>query len=122
LAEDTISVISPVRWFNAGAAHEDAKGDCVIEVIDNPEQSQYEVRLDGQQVGFAAYNRSGNDEVLLPHVEVRTEFHRQGIGSALAKGALDDIRSQGLRAVPLCPFIVDYVARHPEYQNLVTPL
>jgi predicted GNAT family acetyltransferase len=72
-------------------------------------------------VGFAAYHHTA-DGVLLPHAEVRPEFNGQGIGSALAKGALDDIRRQGLQAVPLCPFIVDFVRRHPEYNDMVAPL
>ena len=93
----------------------------MLEVIDNPEHSQYEILLDGAVVGFAAYNHTANG-VLLPHAEVRPELNGQGIGSALAKGALDDIRRQGLQAVPLCPFIVDYIARHPEYRDLVTSL
>ncbi len=93
----------------------------MLEVIDNAEASQYEVLLDGESVGFASYRHS-DDQVLLPHAEVRAELNGQGIGSALAKGALDDIRRQGLHAVPLCPFIVYYVRCHPEYQDLVAPL
>ena len=93
----------------------------MLEVVDNPQRSQYEVLVDGDVVGFAAYNRTP-DGVILPHVEVQADLNGQGIGSALAKGTLDDIRRQGLQAVPLCPFIVDYVARHPEYQDLVKSL
>jgi predicted GNAT family acetyltransferase len=93
----------------------------MLEVVDNAERSQYEVLLDGDMVGFAAYNHT-QDGVLLPHAEVRPDLNGQGIGSALAKGALDDIRRQGLQAVPLCPFIVYYVSRHPEYQEMVTSL
>jgi uncharacterized protein len=95
--------------------------DRMIEVVDNVEESQYEVMLDGKSVGFAAYHQTP-DGVLLTHAEVDPERNGQGIGSALAKGALDDIRRQGLHAVPLCPFIVDFVARHPEYEDLVTSL
>jgi hypothetical protein len=90
-------------------------------VVDNNERSQYEVLVDGDVVGFAAYNHTPGG-VLLPHVEVRPELNGQGIGSELVKGALDDIRRQGLHAVPLCPFVVDYVARHPEYDDLITAL
>jgi predicted GNAT family acetyltransferase len=93
----------------------------MLEVVDNAEASQYEVLLDGESVGFAAYHHTA-DGVLLPHAEVRPEFNSQGIGSALAKGALDDIRRQGLQAVPLCPFIVYYVKEHPEYDDLVISL
>jgi predicted GNAT family acetyltransferase len=93
----------------------------MLEVVDNAESARYEVLLDGESVGFAAYHHTA-DGVLLPHAEVRPELNGQGIGSELAKGALDDIRRQGLRAVPLCPFIVDYVRRHPEYNDLVAAL
>jgi predicted GNAT family acetyltransferase len=93
----------------------------MLEVVDNAESARYEVLLDGESVGFAAYHHTA-DGVLLPHAEVRPELNGQGIGSELAKGALDDIRRQGLRAVPLCPFIVDYVRKHPEYNDLVAAL
>ena len=93
----------------------------MLEVVDNADASQYEVLLDGELVGFVAYHRTP-DGVLLPHAEVRADLNGQGIGSALAKGALDDIRRQGQQAVPLCPFIVAYVAGHPEYADLVAPL
>ena len=91
------------------------------EVVDSHERSRYEILVDAEVVGFAAYNQTP-DGVLLPHVEVRPELNGQGIGSELVKGALDDIRRQGLHAVPLCPFVVDYVARHHEYDDLVTSL
>jgi uncharacterized protein len=115
------------NWLSATAATmmfvlpAAGRGVSMLEVIDNPAQSQYEVRLDGRVVGFAAYNQTP-DGVLLPHVEVRADLNGQGIGSALARGALDDIRRQGMQAIPLCPFIVHYVAEHPEYGDLVTSL
>ena len=90
----------------------------MLEVIDNTKQSQYDVLMDGRVVGFATYRRDAG-RVLLPHAEVRPEVGGQGVGSALAKGALDDVRRQGLRAVPSCSFILDYVRRHPEYQDLI---
>ena len=94
----------------------------MLEVVDNPQDSQYEILLDGHVVGFASLSPDGGQLVLLPHVEVRADLNGRGIGSELAKSALDDIRRQGLRAVPLCPFVVGYVAKHPEYQDLVTSL
>jgi predicted GNAT family acetyltransferase len=42
-----------------------------------------------------------------------------GVGSALVAGALDDIRSRGLRVVPLCPFVAAFIRRHSEYADLV---
>ena len=49
----------------------------MIEVVDNPERSQYEAFLDGDLVGFAAYHHTA-DAVLLPHVEVRPSSTAKG--------------------------------------------
>jgi uncharacterized protein len=37
------------------------------------------------------------------------------------QGTLDDLRARGLALVPLCPFVADFITRHPEYADLVTP-
>jgi predicted GNAT family acetyltransferase len=41
------------------------------------------------------------------------------VGSAIARYALDDVRSTGThRVLPMCPFIKGWMQRHPEYQDL----
>lgn len=91
-----------------------------IEVVDAEERSRYEAHAGGEQVGYLAYHRSDEEDVMvLPHAEVSTEHEGRGIGSALAQAALDDARSKGLRVVPICPFVVAYLERHPEYADLV---
>ena len=76
--------------------------------------------LDGKVVGFVRY-RTRPGQVVLIHTETDPEFEGRGVGSALARGALDDIRARGEKAVVLCPFITSYVEKHPEYQDLVAP-
>jgi predicted GNAT family acetyltransferase len=58
----------------------------------------------------------------LPITEVPEALEGQGIGSALARGALDDVRAQGLQVIPLCPFVAAFIRRHPEYLDLVSPV
>ena len=53
------------------------------------------------------------------HTEIDPAFEGKGLGSALAKGALDAERALGEPVVPLCPFIRAYIDRHPEYADLV---
>ncbi|MFN8099966.1 MAG: N-acetyltransferase [Dermatophilaceae bacterium] len=43
-----------------------------------------------------------------------------GVGSAIARFALDDVQAQGTRKVlPLCPFIKAWIGRHRDYIPLV---
>jgi uncharacterized protein len=91
----------------------------VPEVRDDPERDRYEIVTDdGEVAGFTRYVTRPTRLVLV-HTEVDDAFEGQGLGSALAKGALDDARRRGLRVVPLCPFIASYIERHPEYDDLV---
>ncbi|MEV3922240.1 GNAT family N-acetyltransferase [Actinomadura coerulea] len=89
------------------------------EISDNAEQSRYEIRLDGDLAGFAEYER-GEGALVFTHTEVGSAFEGKGLGSALARGALDDVRSKGLSVVPLCPFIKKWIHRHPDYHDLVS--
>jgi uncharacterized protein len=96
----------------------DATSPADAEVVDVPEKSRYELRLDGRLIGLAAYRRR-EGRISFTHTEVDESCQGCGFGSRLAAAALDDARRQGLRVLPLCPFVAHYVETHPEYQDLV---
>jgi uncharacterized protein len=50
---------------------------------------------------------------------VAQEHEGQGVGSAIARYALDDARARGLSVRPLCPYIRGWLERHPEYGDLI---
>ena len=89
-----------------------------VEVVDAPERSRYVARVDGEVAGFAAYRMRG-ERIVFTHTEVDPAYEGKGVGSALAKAALDDVRRRGLTMVLVCPFMTAYVQRHPEYADLV---
>jgi len=89
-------------------------------VVDVPEQSRYELRLGGRLIGLAAYRRR-DGALAITHTEVEKELSGRGFGSRLVAATLDDARRQGLRVVPLCPFVAHYVDEHAEYADLVAP-
>ncbi|MER5647812.1 GNAT family N-acetyltransferase [Streptosporangium sp. NPDC002524] len=89
-----------------------------IEISDNPEASRFEILLDGEVAGFAAYRlRAG--KIIFTHTEILPEHEGKGLGGRLASAALDASRSSGRAVVPLCPFVSRYIRRHPEYRDLV---
>ena len=90
-----------------------------IEIVKDPEAHRYVATLDGERVGFAEYQLT-DQLVVFTHTEVEDRCEGMGVGSSLARFALDDVRDEGSRRVlPLCPFIKAYIHRHPEYQDLV---
>jgi len=90
-----------------------------VETTHNPDELRYEAHLDGELAGFAAYQLTDR-LVIFTHTEVDSKFGGLGVGSALARFALDDVRATGTREVlPLCPFIKGWIGKHPEYADLV---
>lgn len=57
--------------------------------------------------------------ITLTHTGVPARYEGQGVGSALVRAVLDDIRDKGLQIIPQCSFIAQYIFRHPQYEELV---
>ena len=90
-----------------------------IEIVDNPKANRYEARIGETLAGYAEYKLTPNLIVFI-HTEVFPEYEGKGVGSALAKFALDDTRAAGVRKVlPLCPFVKAWIGRHAAYIPLV---
>jgi len=87
-------------------------------VTDRPDQLRYEIEVDGEIAGFLLYRREPG-VLELVHTDVDPKWEGQGVGAALVKGALDDVRARGLKMRPYCPFVAAYLRRHPEYEDLV---
>ena len=91
-------------------------------VDDNPERSRYELKIDGHVVGVADYQRGSGDQLVFPHTEIDGSRRGQGLGAVLVQAALDDVRRQGMRVVPRCWYVAEFIELHPEYRDLlVTP-
>jgi predicted GNAT family acetyltransferase len=44
----------------------------------------------------------------------------RGVGSALVRFALDDARQRKLQVIAICPYVQDYLARHPQDDIVVS--
>jgi hypothetical protein len=86
-------------------------------VRDDPARQRYELEVRGE-LAFIDYLRDGGN-VIMTHAEVPQTLRGGGVGSALVKGALALVRKRGEKVVPLCPFVAQYMRRHPEAQDLL---
>lgn len=89
-----------------------------IAVADHPEASRYELTVDGDRAGFLTY-RMAPGSIALLHAEVDPRREGRGLGTRLVRDALDDARARGLAVRPICPFVVAFIERNPEYADLV---
>jgi predicted GNAT family acetyltransferase len=91
-----------------------------VTVQDNAEQRRYEASTEsGVVAGFAEY-RDRDGVRVFTHTEVDDAYEGHGVGSTLAKSALDDVRADGRRRViARCPFIKGWIDRHQGYRDLL---
>ena len=87
-------------------------------VTHDPDRHRYVVSVDGVPLGTSVYSRTG-DLFIFVHTEIAPAGEGRGLGSVLVREALDDVSGRGGRIVPLCPFVADWIERHPEYRHLV---
>ena len=104
--------------MNRGPSAVDSSVAESVQIFDNPAEERYEAQVHGAVAG-RAYYESAPGRIVFLHTEVDPAYEGRGIGSLLAKDALDDARSKGLRVVARCPFIARYIREHPEYEDLL---
>lgn len=112
--------------LNKTPLNDTTAGEAVVfQVRRNDEASRYEAFLGTDLIGFADFHATGSVPdseiaIVLPHVEIDTRHEGRGYASQLTKATLDDLRARGLsQVVPHCPYVRAWIARHPEYQDLV---
>jgi uncharacterized protein len=86
-------------------------------VTNNAARNRYELEVEGH-LAVAVYTL-GPGVITFVHTEVPAELGGKGVGSTLVRGALEDVRRQGLKAVVRCSFVRSYMTKHPEFNDLL---
>lgn len=68
---------------------------------------------------FLLYARPSPGVIDFQHTEVPPEAQGQGLASKLARAAFDYARAEGLRVIPSCPFVTEWLTRHPEEHDIL---
>ena len=89
-----------------------------VTVTRSADRRRYEASLGGTVAGFVDYQET-SELVVLTHTEVDPSFEGRGVGSALARAALDDVRERRLKALVVCPFILGWLRRHHDHVDVL---
>jgi predicted GNAT family acetyltransferase len=102
----------------ASAAQEPAAAE-TIEVVDNPAMGRFEIHVDGALAGFTEYRERPDKVLAFPHTEVDPAFQGRGLAQRLIRDALDQTRAEHFSVLPYCPTVRAFIAKHPDYVDLV---
>lgn len=80
--------------------------------------NRFEITSDGEVAGFVEFVDSGEQRILF-HTEIGEEFGGRGLAGILVQHALEQTRTDGLRIVPVCPYVAKFVTKTDEFADLV---
>ena len=88
-----------------------------LSIVHNEAETRFEADLGGR-LAVAEYIKAPG-KIIFTHTEVPKKYEGQGVGEKLVRSDLNQVRAMDLAVIPLCPFVKAFIARHPEYQDLV---
>jgi uncharacterized protein len=90
-------------------------------ITDNKAESRFEICVGGERAGLVQYHIPSQDPgaISFLHTEVDDRFQGMGLAGKLARAVLDSARERGLQVLPYCPYIKTWIAKHPDYVDLV---
>ena len=90
-----------------------------LRLINDTSVRRYRLMWNDEEVGYSEYDPIAPASILIKHTEVLPQHEGKGLGSQLVRRMLDDIRTQGKTVIPICPYTLNYVRRHREYEDVV---
>jgi predicted GNAT family acetyltransferase len=94
-------------------------GGVEITVTDSAERERFEAHDEGGALlGVLTYQLTGGI-IAYTHTRVEPEHEGHGVGSVLARTAMDDARAKGRTVVPICPFLGTWLDEHHEYDAIL---
>lgn len=91
-----------------------------LKVERDESRHRFEIRS-GEHRAVLVYRDAADGALVLVHTEVPSELQGQGLGGQLAQAAFEYARSAGRKVVVVCPYVKAWLARHPEYRELLAP-
>ncbi|MBS1881373.1 MAG: N-acetyltransferase [Actinobacteria bacterium] len=90
----------------------------MAEIVDDKEQSRYEVHEDGETVAIADYVKQPGI-VSFTHTETFDGHKGHGHAGRMIDRALRDAQAEQLEVIPFCWFVASYIGAHREFLELV---
>jgi hypothetical protein len=92
-----------------------------IKQIDNGKKGAFYIEIDNIKVAEMTYSHADPDKIIINHTEVSETLKGQGVGYKLVAAAVEFLRANNLKAIPLCPFAnAVFKKKHHEYADVLS--
>jgi len=88
-----------------------------MQVLHDPKPQEFYADLEGQRPVLQYRYADGLMTIL--HTGVPAMLSNRGIAAELTRTALDFARGQGWKVRPACSYALAFIAKHPQYADLV---
>ncbi len=88
-----------------------------VTVEKNLERRRYETEVNGY-TAFIEYIKAKN-AIYLTHTEVPVQLEGHGVGTAMVKEVLQQVKEEGDKVAPLCPFVAAFIKKNREWVPMV---
>ncbi|MEZ4803034.1 MAG: GNAT family N-acetyltransferase [Gelidibacter sp.] len=91
-----------------------------IKQRDDEKKGAFYVEINGQKEALMTYTHAGPQKIIIDHTEVSDKLKGQGVGYKLVAAAVDYLRDNHLKVIPLCPFAAAvFKKKHDEYADVL---
>lgn len=88
-----------------------------IPLIKDEAVHQFQIKV-GDYKSWIVYKERGS-KITLIHTETETELEGKGAATAIIEKTLNYLEQNNYTLVPICPMVVAYIKKHPEWMRIV---
>jgi len=86
---------------------------------DQPTRGRYVAKIDGIDAeAELTFSKAGEKLIIADHTGVPDAFRGKGVARALFNRLVSDARANGVKIVPLCPFVNAERQKRPEWADV----
>lgn len=88
-----------------------------LPLLVNNNKKQFELVVDGFTARIEY--QQWDEKMALTHTEVPRELEGRGVATAIIEKTLVYMEGKELKLIPLCPFVIGYLEKHPEWKRIL---
>lgn len=91
----------------------------LIQHKQNGNKGAFVVEKDGKLLAEMTYTMPSADKMIIEHTEVSDELRGQNVGKQLVHAAVEYVRPNNIKIIPLCPFANAVFKKTKEYADVL---